>query len=57
MVKYKWNVFICRIIFQLVVVAKGGIGVSLVSRTPAEELLYAFMSFVIIDYQSSATHR
>jgi hypothetical protein len=43
--------------FQLVMVAKGGIGVSLVSRTPAEELIYAFMSFVIIDYQSSATHR
>jgi hypothetical protein len=37
--------------------AKGGIGLSLVSRNPAEELLYAFMSFVVVDYQSSSTHR
>ena len=43
--------------FQVVLMAKGGIGLSLVSRSPAEELMYTFMSFVVIDYQSSATHR
>ena len=43
--------------FQVVLMAKGGIGLSLVSRNPAEELMYTFMSFVVVDYQSSATHR
>lgn len=43
--------------FQIVVMAKGGIGLSLVSKNPSEELLYAFMSFVVVDYQSSASHR
>ena len=44
-------------VFQIVVMAKGGIGLSLVSKNPSEELLYAFMSFVVVDYQSSASHR
>ena len=43
--------------FQVVLMAKGGIGLSLVSRNPSEELMYTFMSFVVIDYQSSSTHR
>jgi hypothetical protein len=43
--------------FQVVLMAKGGIGLSLVSRNPAEELMYTFMSFVVIDYQSSSTHK
>ena len=37
--------------------AKGGIGLSLVSKNPSEELMYTFMSFVVVDYQSSSTHR
>ena len=43
--------------FQIVLMAKGGIGLSLVSKNPSEELLFAFMSFVVVEYQSSATHR
>ena len=39
--------------FQFVMVIKSGIGLSLVNRDPAEELLYAFFSNVVIDYQSS----
>ena len=38
---------------QIIVTAKGGIGVSLVSLEPPEELLYAFMSNVMIDYQDT----
>lgn len=33
--------------------AKGGVGISLVCRDPPEELLYAFLSNVVIDYQNS----
>ena len=43
--------------FQIVVLAKSGIGLSLVNRDPAEELLYAFMSNVVLDYQSSPTQK
>lgn len=39
---------------QVILMAKSGIGLSLVSRDPPEELLYAFMSNVVIDYQKSA---
>lgn len=38
---------------QVVVQAKQGLGLSLVSRDPHEELLYAFMSNVVVDYQTS----
>ncbi len=41
---------------QVIFLAKSGIGVSLVSREPCEELLYAFMSNVVIDYQRSASN-
>ena len=37
--------------FQLTCFAKGGIGLSLVTRDPPEEILYMFMSNVVIDYQ------
>merc|ERR1719403_689137 len=40
--------------FQLTCFAKGGIGLSLVTRDPPEEILYMFMSNVVIDYQVSA---
>jgi hypothetical protein len=43
--------------FQIVVVAKAGIGLSLVTRDPAEELLYAFFSNVVVDYQSSSLQK
>ena len=43
--------------FQIVVLAKSGIGLSMVNRDPAEELLYAFMSNVVLDYQSSPTQK
>ena len=43
--------------FQIVVLAKSGIGLSMVNRDPAEELLYAFMSNVVLDYQSSSTQK
>ena len=33
--------------------AKSGIGLSLVCRDPPEELLYAFMSNVVIDFQQT----
>ena len=41
--------------FQIVILAKAGIGLSLVSKDPPEELLYAFMSNVVVDYQISST--
>ena len=37
--------------FQLICFAKSGIGLSLVSREPPEEILYLFMANVVIDYQ------
>jgi hypothetical protein len=43
--------------FQIVILARAGIGVSLVSSDPPEELLYAFMSNVVVDYQSSTLHK
>ena len=43
--------------FQIVILAKSGIGLSMVNRDPAEELLYAFMSNVVLDYQSSPTQK
>ena len=39
--------------YQLVIQLKSGLGLSLVSRNPDEELLYAFLSNIIIDYQHS----
>ncbi|TRY62990.1 hypothetical protein TCAL_03981 [Tigriopus californicus] len=39
--------------FQIVIEAKKGVGLSLVCRNPPEELLYAFMTNVVVDYQSS----
>ena len=39
--------------FQLIASIKQGIGLSLVSREPAEELLYLFMSNVLVEYQTS----
>ena len=39
--------------FQLIATIKSGIGLSLVSREPAEELLYMFMSNVLVEYQTS----
>ena len=39
---------------QIIIMAKGGIGLSLVSLEPPEELLYAFMSNVMIDYQDTS---
>lgn len=38
---------------QITLTAKGGVGISLVSSEPPEELLYAFLSNVMIDYLSS----
>ncbi len=43
--------------FQIVMLAKAGIGISLVTRDPAEELLYAFMLNVVVDYQSSSLQK
>lgn len=40
--------------FQLVIEAKHGVGLSLVCRNPSEELLYVFMTNVVVNYQSSA---
>lgn len=40
--------------FQLLASFKSGIGLSLVSREPAEELLYLFMSNILVEYQASA---
>ena len=40
--------------FQLIASIKSGIGLSLVSREPAEELLYLFMSNVLVEYQTSS---
>ena len=37
---------------QIVLVLKGGVGVSLVSRDPAEELVYICLTNIVIDYQS-----
>ena len=37
---------------QVVLVLKGGIGLSLVSREPAEELVYVCLTNIVIDYQS-----
>merc|ERR1719282_946975 len=37
---------------QMVLVLKGGVGVSLVSRDPAEELVYICLTNIVIDYQS-----
>ena len=42
--------------FQIVASIKFGVGVSLVSREPAEELLYMFMSKVLLEYQTSSRH-
>lgn len=38
---------------QILLKAKHGVGLSLISREPQEELLYAFMSNVMIDYQKT----
>ena len=38
---------------QVTMMAKSGIGLSLVCRDPPEELLYAFMSNVVIDFQQT----
>ena len=43
--------------FQIVIHAKQGLGLSLVSRDPYEELLYAHMSNVVVDYQSTRSHQ
>ena len=40
---------------QIVLVMKGGLGLSLVSRDPAEELVYICLSNIVIDYQSLPT--
>ena len=40
--------------FQIIASIKSGIGLSLVSRDPPEELLYLFMSNVLIEYQTSS---
>ena len=40
--------------FQLIASIKSGIGLSLVSREPAEELVYLFMSNVLVEYQTSS---
>ena len=40
--------------FQIIASMKSGIGLSLVSREPAEELIYLFMSNVLIEYQTSS---
>ena len=37
---------------QVVLVLKGGIGISLVTRDPPEELLYICLTNIVIDYQS-----
>ena len=42
--------------FQIIIQAKQGIGLSFVSREPYEELLYAFMSNVVLDYQATSSH-
>ena len=42
--------------FQLICFAKSGIGLSLVSREPPEEILYLFMANVVIDYQVYLYH-
>jgi hypothetical protein len=43
--------------FQIILLAKSGIGLSLVSKDPSEELLYAFMSNVVVDYQKSSLQK
>ena len=40
--------------FQIIASMKSGIGLSLVSKEPAEELIYLFMSNVLIEYQTSS---
>ena len=43
-------------VLQLTLRAKGGIGLSLVTREPAEELVYAFLSNVHLDYRRKGGH-
>lgn len=43
--------------FQIVIHAKQGLGLSLVSREPSEEILYAHLSNVVVDYQSTKSHQ
>ena len=43
--------------FQIVIHAKQGLGVSLVSRDPSEELLYAHMSNLVVDYHGTKSHQ
>ena len=40
---------------QLVVVLKGGLGVSLISRDPPEELAYISLTNIVVDYQALPT--
>ena len=40
---------------QMVLVLKGGVGLSLVSREPMEELVYICLTNIVIDYQSLPT--
>ena len=40
---------------QIVLILKGGIGLSLVSRDPAEELVYICLTNIVLDYQSLPT--
>lgn len=43
--------------FQLTIHAQNGIGVSVVNKEPDEELVYAFMTDVLIEYQKNALHQ
>ena len=40
---------------QVVLMLKGGLGISLVSRDPSEELVYALLTNIVMDYQSLPT--
>ena len=41
---------------QVLFTAKKGIGLSLICHEPSEEILLAYMSNVVIDYQDAAEH-
>ena len=47
----------CNPVPQLQVCASGGVGVSVVQQSPPQELVYALLSGILLDYNSSPTHR
>lgn len=43
--------------FQIQLKMKGGLGLSVIQQTPPQELIYAKLSDIMFEYQSSLVHR